>query len=123
MDRRTFNKLAWLTAIGALAGNAGLGAEQLVPPGEVVLEDEALLVGFHSSSGALTRLERKATQWKIQRRPELGVSFRMHAPLADRRDNFVLGQKQHATKIEKLSDHEIRLQWKDLLRQQGNAPW
>jgi hypothetical protein len=28
MDGRTFNKLAGLTAIGALAGNVDLGAEQ-----------------------------------------------------------------------------------------------
>ena len=105
MNRRTCNKLAGLTAINALAGNADLGAEQSIPPGEVVLEDEVLLVAFGSSSGALTRLARRAIQWKIQRRPELGVSFRLHAPLANRCDNFVLGQKQHATKIEKQSDH------------------
>ncbi len=121
MNRRTFNKLAGLTAISALAGNADLSAEQSALAGEVVLEDKALLVAFDGKSGALTRLERKATHWKIQRRPELGVSFRLHAPLPERRDNFVLGQKQHAIAVEKLDDHQVRLRWRDLVSEHGGV--
>jgi len=109
MNRRTFNKLAGLTAISALAGNADLSAEQSALGGEVVLEDKALLVAFNEKSGALTRLERRATRWIIQRRPELGISFRLHAPLPERRDNFVLGEKQQAIAVEKLSDQQVRL--------------
>ena len=95
MDRRTFNKLTGLAAIGALSKNVELGAEQTIAqkkiaadpggqsafPNEVVLEDEALLVAFDVNSGALTRLERTSTHWTIQRRPELGVSFRLLPPL------------------------------------------
>jgi hypothetical protein len=121
MNRRTFNKLAGLTAISALAGNADLSAEQSALAGEVVLEDKALLVAFDGKSGALTRLERKATHWMIQRRPELGVSFRLHAPLPERRDNFVFGQKQHAITVEKLSDQQVRLRWKDLVSEHGGV--
>src|ERR1035438_7037099 len=72
---------------------------------EIVLEDNALLAAFDTGSGALTRLESKATGWVVERRPELAVSFRLHAPLPDRRDNFVLGQKQRAAKVERLSGH------------------
>jgi len=121
MNRRTFNKLAGLTAISALAGNADLSAEQSALGGEVVLEDKALLVAFNEKSGALTRLERRATRWIIQRRPELGISFRLHAPLPERRDNFVLGEKQQAIAVEKLSDQQVRLRWKDLVSEHGGV--
>lgn len=81
---------------------------------EVKLEDKALLVAFDSRSGALTRLVDKTANWTIERRPELGISFRLFAPLPERRWNPVLGQKQKAAEVKKLSDHEVRLQWKDL---------
>ena len=126
MDRRTFNKLTGLAAIGALSRSVESGAEQAVPqasafPDEVVLEDETLLVAFNANSGALVRLERKSTHWMIQRRPGLGVSFRLFAPLPHRRDNFVLGRKQHAVKVEKLSQHQVRLQWKNLISEHGGV--
>jgi hypothetical protein len=82
--------------------------------GVVVLEDEGLLVGFDVASGALTHLKSKQTGWSIHRRPELGISFRIHAPLPDRRDNFVLGQKQRAAEVRRLSANQVRLEWKNL---------
>src|ERR1700684_806740 len=110
IDRRTFNKMAGLAGLSALAGRVDLGAEQNPPPdqsaapsigqpaptGDVILEDDQLLVGFDANSGVLTRFERKSTNWILERRPELGVSFRLHAPMPDRRDNFVLGKMQRA---------------------------
>jgi hypothetical protein len=89
--------------------------------GEVTLEDNSLLVAFDSDSGALTRLENKETHWNIERRPELGVSFRMFAPLPERRYNPILGQKQHASEVEKISDHEVQLQWKNLASDNGGV--
>src|SRR5665213_4197988 len=86
---------------------------------EVALQDDKLAVAFDSDSGALTRLVNKTTHWTIERRPELGVSFRLLAPLPHRRDNFVLGQKQRAVEVKKLSDHQVRLQWKNLLSEHG----
>ena len=94
---------------------------QPVFAGEVTLEDDSLRVAFDTDSGALTRLEDKASHWVIERRPELGVSFRLHAPLPDRRDNFVLGQKQRAAEVKKLSDNEVRLQWKNLTSEHGGV--
>jgi len=94
-------------------------AAQQVFAGEVILEDQRLLVAFDSESGALTRLEDKAAHWTVERRPELGVSFRLFAPLPDRRYNPVLGQKQRAASVEKLSDQAVRLQWKNLTSENG----
>ena len=69
MDRRTFNKLTGLAAIGAFSGRAlEADAEQTAPhPGgddnwpassvvsnEVVLEDQETLIAFDADSGALT---------------------------------------------------------------------
>lgn len=80
MDRREFNKLAGLTAIGALTVGGELRSQQLATEHEVVLEDQELLVAFDRESGALTRMDRKSTQWMIERRPALGASFRLLAP-------------------------------------------
>jgi hypothetical protein len=137
MDRRTFNKLAGVAAIGAISGNVlDMGAEQTTPPpsvtensvglssvasNQIVLEDREVLIAFDADSGALTRFHRKSTQWAIQRRPELGISFRLLAPLPDRRDNFVLGQKQRAVEVKKLSDQQVRLQWKNLVSEHGGV--
>ncbi len=122
MDRRTFNKLASLATIGALTENIELSAEQAASvAGEVVLHDDNLLVAFDRSSGALVRMERESTHWPIQRRPALGVSFRMLVPLPERRANFILGIKQRAVSVEKVSDDEVRIQWRDLLSEHGGV--
>jgi hypothetical protein len=77
---------------------------------EVVLEDNQILVAFDSDTGALTRMEDGSSHWMIERRPELGVSFRLFAPLPNRRYNPVLGQKQRNAEVKKVSDHEVWLQ-------------
>lgn len=87
--------------------------------GEVTLEDSSLRAEFDTDSGALTSLEDKTARWVIERRPELGLSFRLLVPLPGRRDNFVLGQKQHATEVRKLSDNAARIEWKDLISEHG----
>src|ERR1019366_3393059 len=122
MDRRTFNKLAGLAAIAALTDNAELSvAQAAAAAGEVIMQDSELLVAFDPVSGALTRMERKSTRWTIQRRPALGVSFRLHAPLPEQRTNFVLGTKQRAASVQKISDNQVRLRWKDLLSEHGGV--
>ncbi|MGB6131612.1 MAG: hypothetical protein WBG54_07520 [Acidobacteriaceae bacterium] len=130
MDRRTFNKLAGMAALGALAESPDAPAQSDSPgvtdgpanaAGEVLLEDDVLLVAFDRGSGALTRLVRKTSGWTIQRRPELGLSLRLFAPLPGRRDNFVLPQDQRATLVQKVSDSQIRLQWRDLVSQYGGV--
>lgn len=97
---------------------AGLIAEP-VPARDLTLEDDSLLITFDSRSGALTRLEDKTSHWIIERRPKLGVSFRLFAPLPGRRWNPVLGQKQSAADVKKISEHELRLQWRNLASENG----
>lgn len=135
MNRRTFNQLTGLAALrslatgaafqpqGALGASTGSAGAAGAAHGdhEVVLEDSELLVAFDAGSGALTRLYRKASRWQIQRRPELGVSFRLLAPLPHRRDNFVLGQKQHAAEVTKISDHEVKLRWENPASEHGGV--
>ena len=88
---------------------------------ELVLEDDQLLAGVDAETGALTRLENKSLHWAIQRRPALGASFRLLAPVLGRRDNFVLGQKQRAVAVEKISAREIRVRWRDLVSEHGGV--
>lgn len=88
---------------------------------DVTLEDHSLSVSFDSESGALTRMEDKATHWVIERRPELGVSFRLFAPLPDRRWNPVYGQKQRAVKVSKVSDNEVQVEWSNLVSENGGT--
>ncbi len=121
MDRRAFNKLAGLATIGAFTADVNLSAEQAAAATEVVLEDSELLVAFDRASGALTRMEYKPTHWTMERRPALGASFRLLAPLPGRRDNFVLGQKQKAVAVTKTSDHEVELRWENLLSEHGGV--
>ncbi|MGH7943167.1 MAG: hypothetical protein ACREFR_19075 [Limisphaerales bacterium] len=109
-----FNFLAALTLLCTLAAwNAAAD--------DVTLQDRSLLVSFDSDSGALTRMEDKGTHWVIERRPELGVSFRLFAPLPDRRWNPVYGPKQHAVEVKKVSGNEVRIKWSNLLSENGGV--
>jgi hypothetical protein len=116
-----------MSAAGAVASGAKLyaqigGAADAAEAGtgaEIVLEDKVLLVAFDKASGALTRMVRKSTQWVIERRPELGASFRLLVPLPRQRANFVLGQKQHAASVDKVAGNRVEIVWKDLVSEHG----
>jgi hypothetical protein len=89
---------------------------------EITLKNNSWLVSFDSKSGALTRLESKSLQWAIEGRPKLGASFWMNAQSADgRQDNIVLGLKQKPVEVKKLSSHQIRLQWQNLVTESGDT--
>src|SRR5580698_4484070 len=107
IDRINASGLAVLCVLAILSASCAFG-------GDVTLEDNSLLISFDSDSGALTRFENKNPHWLVERRPELGVSFRLFAPLPTRRYNPVLGQKQHAAEVRKVSDNEITIQWNNL---------
>lgn len=66
-------------------------------------------------------MEEKTTHWVIERRPDLGVSFRLFAPLPDRRWNPVYGQKQRAVEVNKVSDNEVELKWSNLVSESGGV--
>ena len=127
MNRRTFGKLAGLAALGT-GSHEHLTAERLdmaqgmVRSGnEALLEDAKLLIAFDTGSGAIVRFERKTSVWKISRRSELGISFRMLAPIHKQRGNFILGQKQHASRVEKVGSNKIELEWKDPISEHGGV--
>lgn len=110
-----------MTALATFA-DIDMSAEQAAAvAGEVMIQDDEILVAFDPVTGALTRMEHKPTQWTVQRRPALGVSFRMLVPLPGRRANFVLGQKQKAVKVEKVSNNQVRLEWNNLLSEHGGV--
>ncbi len=122
MDRRTFNKLAGFTALATLTENVELTAEEAASAaGEVVLSDDQLLVAFDPISGAITRMEHKPTRWIVERRPAFGVSFRMLVPLPNRRANFILGPKQRAASVDKISNNQVRLVWRNLESEHGGV--
>lgn len=81
MNRRSFGRFAGLAAIGSFANDSRAeltdGSEVAQKLGEeVILEDAEVLVALDSISGALVRMVRKTSQSTIERRPDLGVSFR-----------------------------------------------
>ena len=122
MNRRTFNKLAGLAAMGALTAEMELSTAHAADiAGEVVLQDSEFLVAFDPATGALTRMEHRPTSWIVERRPAFGASFRMLVPIPGRRANFVLGQKQKAANVEKISDSQVRIVWKDLVSEHGGV--
>lgn len=122
MDRRTFNKLAGLTALAALTENVEMSAAQAAAvSGEVLLEDSELSVAFDPGTGTLTRMEYKGSHWTIERRPALGASFRLLVPLPAQRANFVIGKKQRAKSVEKITDNQVQIQWTDLLSEHGGV--
>lgn len=89
---------------------------------EVTLKDGSWVVAFDSESGVLTRLECKSPQWTVEGRPALGASFWMDVQSPDgRQDNIVLGAKQRAVAVKKLSSHRILLQWRNLLTERGDT--
>jgi hypothetical protein len=110
---------SWRPALFALA-LVILSTRLCFAAGEIILEDNSLLVAFNSDSGALTRMESKPERWIIERRPELGASFRLFAPLPTRRYNPILGQNQHA-EVRKVSESEVVFQWKNLVSENGGV--
>ncbi|MGH7951495.1 MAG: DUF6259 domain-containing protein [Limisphaerales bacterium] len=114
---KIFFSLRILTAL--FIGSIFAGSTVLA--GEVTLKDKSWTATFDSDSGALTKLENKTLHWNVEARPELGVSFQLNAPLADHKDNFIFGRKQHAIEVKKLSEHQVRLQWKNLVSERGGV--
>jgi hypothetical protein len=85
------------------------------PAREIILQDDQTSIAFDADSGALIRLTNQTAHWTLERRPELGVSFRLFAPLPERRWNPVLGQKQRAAEIKKVSANELHIRWENLI--------
>ncbi len=84
----------------------------------IALENSLLKAEFDPKTGALIGLESKMTGWRIQNRPQLGLSFRLHLPLPDRRSNYVLGSEQKLESWVRSEDgNRIVFTWKNLRSQ------
>ena len=89
---------------------------------DITLKDKSWVVAFDSQSGALTRLESKSPQWRIEGPPKMGLSFWLNAQSPDgRQDNIVLGGQQRPVGVKKLSSNQIRLQWQNLITERGDT--
>jgi hypothetical protein len=142
MDRRTFNKLAGLTAMSTLATSergAAMGAvgqqnaserdwlsgqgspvhdsDRLYPIGHerISLENEDILVEFDRDTGALTHFENKRTHWSITPRAEMAESFEIYAPMPDRNYSPVLGARNLLASASKSENgKQLTLIWSNL---------
>jgi hypothetical protein len=99
---------------------AAAPAESAPMPREITLKNKSWEATFDTASGALMRLESRTTDWKMQARPDLGVSFRLNAPV-DRRDNYVYGRNQKPVQVKKLSENQVLLQWQNLQSEKGGV--
>lgn len=113
-----FGRLRHFVVVSAVTG---VLAASSAWAGEVTLKDNFLAVSFDTDSGALIRLENRSTHWVIEQRPELGISFQLNTLTADMKDNPVLGRKQRVVDVEKISNHQIRFQWKELQSERGGV--
>jgi hypothetical protein len=107
--------------INVLLGFFAALAIQSVFAGNLILQDDQLRADFDPDSGALIRFENKNTHWTIERRPELGVSFRLFAPLPAQRWNPVFGRKQHAVEAKQISGNAIEFKWTNLVSENGGT--
>ena len=119
VSRRGFNKLVGAAVLGAFAENRTALGDPIDPQIAIVLEDRYLRCEFSRETGALVSFLAKKSGWLIQRRAELGVSFRLLVPLPDRRDNFILGHRQRLVSVEQPSNTRLHLTWKDLQSEHG----
>ncbi len=70
----------------------------------IAIENADVRVAFDAVSGALVEFVSKKTDWKLQKSPELGESFRLFVPTADRSYNPVLGARNKVSSITKAAD-------------------
>lgn len=87
----------------------------------VILSNQHLHATFDDATGALSTLESRATGWRLQDRPELGLGFRMLVPLPDRRNNQVTGPQKLAGIEQSPDGNRLTLTWNHLQPQHGEA--
>lgn len=113
--QKRFNvfRFAALMTLVVIAASSALASQ-------ITLKDNSWVIAFDSDSGALTRLESKSPRWIIEGNSKLGASFWLNAQSLDgKQDNIVLGLKQHPVEVKKLSAHQLRLQWQNLVTEAG----
>ncbi len=87
----------------------------------IVLENNTLKVVFNEKTGAIEQLTSKVTDWKIENRAELGLSFYMSIPLPGQRFNPIVGIKQKEPFLElNEGNKKVTFTWKNLKSKNGN---
>lgn len=87
----------------------------------MILSNEHLNAVFDDATGALSALESRETGWRIQDRPELGLSFTMLVPVPERRNNVVSGTQQLARIEASAGGDKLTLTWDGLQTQHGET--
>ncbi len=116
-----FMKSSWHETIRSLGSpstedwwNPEAGHEQLV------LEDAIIRAVFDTKTGALIDFQYKPTGWKVQKRAELGQSFRAYAAWKDRLFNPVSGLSCRLCRATiDASSRQINLEWDQLRTSRG----
>ncbi len=81
----------------------------------ISLENDAILLEFDQSTGALTHFENKRTHWSFSPRAELAQSFEMFVPLPGRDYDPVLGARNRVSSISKSPDgKQLTIVWENL---------
>ena len=84
-------------------------------PDGVLLENSKLKAVFSKENGALIFLADKSSGWRIQNRPELGLSFNLLVPMPQRRSNYVRGRDQKLKSFKLAVDGKsLDLHWEDV---------
>lgn len=89
------------------------------PAAEVVLEDNSVIAAFDTASGALTRMESKATRWKLERRLNLAAAFSLRTSRDNQGADFIDGTKHAQATVEMVSSNQVHIQWSQLTDSHG----
>ena len=86
----------------------------------IILENNTLKALFSKDNGALIELINKSTNWHIQNRKELGISFNMVVPMTKKRNNPVYGIKQQLSSCKLFQDkNTVIFTWNNVKSEYG----
>lgn len=122
ITRRTFFRT--MTGITVATWTArqlpAFGGSEIVPEPMIVLENAMFKVQLIPGSGALFSLLAKATGWSFNSQPGGAQSFSMLVPLANRRDNIVVGTDQARPSVEVSADgNRVTFRWDRVASRHG----
>lgn len=85
----------------------------------IQLAGKGIRLAIDRHTGAIARLESTETGWRVTDRPELGAGFRLLIPLPGRRNNLAYGERQAPPEIERVTDSEVVLSWRQVRSEHG----
>ena len=86
----------------------------------LILENRILRAEFDPGTGAMTQLTSKLTGWRLIRRPDLGLSYRMLVPSPGKRSTYIYGESQPVASAEVSPDkRSVVFAWRNPIDQHG----